>query len=87
MAVEILIPCRSCDLCLAGQYMQCKNRAGSHGGYNRPGGLYGGYAEYMHLHPNSIVHRVRGDIPAEIGPCTTRWVVALGAAVRRGAPR
>jgi threonine dehydrogenase-like Zn-dependent dehydrogenase len=69
VAVEILIPCRSCDLCLAGQYMQCKNRAGSHGGYNPPErglGLYGGYAEYMHLHPNSIVHPVRGDIPAEI---------------------
>ena len=61
--MEILIPCRCCDLCLAGQYMQCKNRAGSHGGYNPPArglGLYGGYAEYMHLHPNSIVHPVRG---------------------------
>jgi threonine dehydrogenase-like Zn-dependent dehydrogenase len=81
VAVEILIPCRSCDLCLAGQYMQCKNRAGSHGGYNPPErglGLYGGYAEYMHLHPNSIVHRVRGDIPAEIAVMYN----PLGAGVR-----
>jgi threonine dehydrogenase-like Zn-dependent dehydrogenase len=81
VAVEILIPCRSCDLCLAGQYMQCKNKAGSHGGYNPPErglGLYGGYAEYMHLHPDSIVHRVRGDIPAEIAVMYN----PLGAGVR-----
>src|ERR1700743_38190 len=95
VAVEILIPCRSCDLCLAGQYMQCKNRAGSHGGYTPPErglGLYGGYAEYMHLHPNSIVHPMRADIPAEIAVmfnplgAGVRWAlqygrVPLGAAV------
>jgi len=81
VAVEILIPCRSCDLCLAGQYMQCKSRPGSHGGYNPPErglGLYGGFAEYMHLHPNSIVHPMRGDIPAEIAVMFN----PLGAGVR-----
>jgi threonine dehydrogenase-like Zn-dependent dehydrogenase len=81
VAVEILIPCRSCDLCLAGQYMQCKSRPGSHGGYNPPErglGLYGGYAEYMHLHPNSIVHQVRADIPAQIAVMYN----PLGAGVR-----
>jgi threonine dehydrogenase-like Zn-dependent dehydrogenase len=81
VAVEILIPCRSCDLCLAGQYMQCKSRPGSHGGYNPPErglGLYGGYAEYMHLHPNSIVHPVRADIPAQIAVMYN----PLGAGVR-----
>jgi threonine dehydrogenase-like Zn-dependent dehydrogenase len=79
--VEILIPCRSCDLCLAGQYMQCKNKAGSHGGSQPAGrglGLWGGYAEYMHLHPNSIVHKMRGDIPAEIAVMYN----PLGAGVR-----
>jgi threonine dehydrogenase-like Zn-dependent dehydrogenase len=81
VAIEILIPCRSCDLCLAGKYMSCKNRAGSHGGYNPPErglGLWGGYAEYMHLHPNSIVHPVRGDLPAEIAVMFN----PLGAGVR-----
>jgi len=81
VAVEILIPCRSCDLCLAGRYMQCKNRAGSHGGYNPPErglGLWGGYAEYMHLHPNSIVHPMRADLPAEIAVMFN----PLGAGVR-----
>jgi threonine dehydrogenase-like Zn-dependent dehydrogenase len=81
VAVEILIPCRSCDLCLAGQYMQCKAKVGTHGGYNPPErglGLYGGYAEYMHLHPNSIVHPVRKDLPAEIAVMFN----PLGAGVR-----
>jgi threonine dehydrogenase-like Zn-dependent dehydrogenase len=81
VAVEILIPCRSCDLCLAGQYMQCKNRPGSHGGYNPPErglGLWGGYAEYMHLHPNTIVHPVSNELPAEIAVMYN----PLGAGVR-----
>src|SRR5579875_93867 len=87
VAVEILIPCRSCDLCLAGRYMSCKNRIGSHGGSNPPErglGLWGGYAEYIHLHPNSILHTVRADIPAEIAVmfnplgAGVRWAVHLG---------
>jgi len=81
VAVEILIPCRSCDRCLAGRYMNCKNRIGSHGGFNPPeraSVLSGGYAEYMHLHPNSIVHPIRNDIPAEIAVMYN----PLGAGVR-----
>ena len=65
-----------------GSYMNCKNRIGSHGGYNPPerglGLLTGGYAEYMHLHPNSIVHPMRSDIPAEIAVMYN----PLGAGVR-----
>jgi threonine dehydrogenase-like Zn-dependent dehydrogenase len=89
VAVEILIPCRSCDLCLAGRYMSCKNRIGSHGGSNPPErglGLWGGYSEYIHLHPNSILHKMRNDIPAEIAVmfnplgAGVRWAVHLGGA-------
>jgi threonine dehydrogenase-like Zn-dependent dehydrogenase len=87
VAVEILIPCRSCDLCLSGRYMSCRNRIGSHGGGNPPErglGLWGGYSEYIHLHPNSILHKVRADIPAEIAVmfnplgAGVRWAVHLG---------
>jgi threonine dehydrogenase-like Zn-dependent dehydrogenase len=86
VAVEILIPCRACDLCLAGRYMSCRNRIGSHGGSNpeRGLGLWGGFAEYIHLHPNSILHKVRADIPAEIAVmfnplgAGVRWGVHLG---------
>src|SRR6266851_4707275 len=31
VALEILVPCRSCDLCLTGRYMSCRNRHGSYG--------------------------------------------------------
>jgi threonine dehydrogenase-like Zn-dependent dehydrogenase len=87
VAVEILIPCRSCDLCLAGRYMSCRYRIGSHGGGNPPErglGPWGGFSEYIHLHPNSILHKVRGDIPAEIAVmfnplgAGVRWAVHLG---------
>jgi threonine dehydrogenase-like Zn-dependent dehydrogenase len=81
VAVEILIPCRSCARCLAGNYMNCKNRVGSHGGGNPParqGKLTGGYAEYIDLHPNSIVHPIQKDIPAEIAVMYN----PLGAGVR-----
>jgi threonine dehydrogenase-like Zn-dependent dehydrogenase len=87
VALEILIPCRSCDLCLTGRYMACKNRQGSYGGYN-PGEprLNGGFAEYIHLHPNSILHPISADIPAEIAVmynplgAGVRWAVHLGGA-------
>src|SRR5260370_12139067 len=87
VAVEILIPCRSCDLCLAGRYMSCRNRIGSHGGSqpaSRGLGPWGGFAEYIHLHPNAILHKVRGDIPAEVAVmfnplgAGVRWAVHLG---------
>ena len=87
VAVEILIPCRSCDLCLAGRYMSCRNRIGSHGGSQptaRGLGPWGGFAEYIHLHPNAILHKVRGDIPAEVAVmfnplgAGVRWAVHLG---------
>ncbi len=87
VAVEILIPCRSCDLCLAGRYMSCRNRIGSHGGSNPPErglGPWGGFSEYIHLHPNSILHTVRPDIPAEVAVmfnplgAGVRWACHLG---------
>ena len=89
VAVEILIPCRSCDLCLAGRYMSCRHRIGSHGGSNPPErglGPWGGFSEYIHLHPNAILHKVRGDIPAEVAVmfnplgAGVRWAVHLGGA-------
>jgi threonine dehydrogenase-like Zn-dependent dehydrogenase len=87
VAVEILIPCRSCAACLAGRYMSCRNRIGSHGGSNpqeRGLGPWGGFSEYIHLHPNAILHKVRGDIPAEVAVmfnplgAGVRWAVHLG---------
>ena len=87
VAVEILIPRRACDRCLAGRYMSCRNRIGSHGGSNPPErglGPWGGFSEYIHLHPNAILHKVRPDIPAEVAVmfnplgAGVRWAAHLG---------
>jgi threonine dehydrogenase-like Zn-dependent dehydrogenase len=86
VAVEIPVPCRHCDRCLAGRYLACRRPHASHGytSASQAPGLWGGFAEYMYLHPNSILHRVRPDIPAEVAVmfnplgAGVRWAVHLG---------
>ena len=60
VAVETLIPCGHCRACIDGQYQRCRGR-GTMFGYayvplSRSPGLWGAYADYMYLDPNSIVH-------------------------------
>jgi threonine dehydrogenase-like Zn-dependent dehydrogenase len=92
VAVEILIPCRSCDLCLTGNYQACRNRMGAYSGrtaLDKPPALWGGYAEYLYLHPNAILHKVNKDIPADVAVmfnplgAGVRWALHLGG-VRLG---
>jgi threonine dehydrogenase-like Zn-dependent dehydrogenase len=86
VALEIIIPCRVCDLCLMGRYLSCRNKQGSHGysPVDRAPGIWGGHAEYVYLHPNSIVHKIRSDIPADVAVmfnplgAGVRWAVHLG---------
>lgn len=88
VALEILIPCRTCGNCLTGHYMSCRNMRGSYG--SRPpateSGLCGGYAEYLYLHPDAILHKMRRDIPAEVAVmfnplgAGVRWTCHLGGA-------
>ncbi|MGH8981551.1 MAG: zinc-dependent alcohol dehydrogenase [Acidimicrobiales bacterium] len=68
VAIEIIIPCHTCDLCLTGRYQACRNRRGGHGvtPIEKEPSLWGGLADYIYLHPDSIVHKMRKDIPAEI---------------------
>jgi threonine dehydrogenase-like Zn-dependent dehydrogenase len=92
VAVEILIPCRSCDLCLTGNYQACRNKPGAYSGrtpLDKAPTLWGGYAEYLYLHPNAILHKVRNDVPADVAVmfnplgAGVRWAVHLGG-VRLG---
>jgi len=88
VALEILVPCRSCDLCLTGRYQACPNRGGTYGysPVTKEPSLWGGFSELVYLHPNAILHRVRGDIPAEIAVmfnplgAGVRWTCHLGGA-------
>jgi threonine dehydrogenase-like Zn-dependent dehydrogenase len=91
VALEILVPCRACGHCLDGRYMSCPNRTISHGytPLDRAPGLWGGFAEYIYLHPNAILHKVRADIPTEVAAlfnplgAGVRWAGDLGG-VRLG---
>ncbi|MDR7417164.1 MAG: alcohol dehydrogenase catalytic domain-containing protein [Armatimonadota bacterium] len=87
VAVEIIVPCRFCELCLTGRYMFCRNRPGGYGGntpITRDPPLWGGYAEYLYLHPNAILHKVDKTLPADVAVmfnplgAGVRWVLHLG---------
>jgi threonine dehydrogenase-like Zn-dependent dehydrogenase len=66
IVVEEYLPCGTCRACLAGAYQMC--RVPRYGGksINSGSGLYGGYSDYLYLHPQAIVHKVAEDIPAEL---------------------
>lgn len=80
VAVEIIVPCRSCELCLVGRYMSCRNKRGSYGAsrISAVPDLFGGFAEYLYIHPDAILHKVDGDVPLD----EAAMFNSLGAGVR-----
>lgn len=63
VVLEEYLPCGHCDLCRTTQFRFCKetDSRGSGIRYGTTGidiepGLWGGYAQYMYLHPRSILH-------------------------------
>tara|TARA_B100000586_G_scaffold253279_1_gene213834 strand:- start:1543 stop:2640 length:1098 start_codon:yes stop_codon:yes gene_type:complete len=66
VAIETMVSCRHCGPCLGGAYHLCDNRKiYSYIPLTEEPGLWGGYSQYMYLHPNSIVHRMDSTLPAE----------------------
>jgi threonine dehydrogenase-like Zn-dependent dehydrogenase len=66
VAVETMLSCRFCPACLAGSYHLCRaRRIYSYVPLAEPPGLWGAYAEYMYLAPNSVLHRVDPRLPPE----------------------
>lgn len=86
VAVEIMRPCRQCDVCLMGRYQSCPNGDGGYGvtPLAREPGLWGGFADYLYLHPQAILHKMDRDIPPEIAVmfnplgAGVRWAVEYG---------
>ena len=76
----------ACDYCLTGRYMSCPNRDGAYGmtPLSREPALWGGFADYLYLHPWAILHKVRRDLPPEIAVmfnplgAGVRWAAMLG---------
>ncbi len=87
VVVEHLFGCGFCRMCLIGEYRFCEEHPG-YGGPVKctlPPYLWGGYGQYMYLAPNSRVHRISKDLPAEAAAMTCanigngiRWVRTKG---------
>ena len=85
VAVEVLQSCRACDACLAEEYTRCKRHglADMYGfiDVDRAPGLWGGYAEYQYLAPDSMVL----SLPDNLDPILATLFNPLGAGIRWGA--
>ncbi len=84
VAVETMLSCRHCQPCLLGSYHLCDHRRiYSYIPLTDAPGLWGAYAQYMYLHPNSVVHRVDPTLPPELAVMFNplgagfRWAVEM----------
>ena len=67
ICLEEYVPCGACEYCRSDDYRFC----GTRGGEIRYGGasvdlwpsLWGGYSQYLYIHPNAIVHKMPSNIP------------------------
>lgn len=74
IVVEESIPCNYCRLCRTGRYHMCDPM---HPGEGMRYGMmpvsvapsiWGGFGQYMYIHPNSAVHKMSTGIPIEHAP-------------------
>jgi alcohol dehydrogenase len=82
VAVEVFLSCGACDACAAGDTRRCA-RHGLRDMYgfvpvSTAPGLWGGYAQYQYLAPDSVVHRV----PDALEPAVATIFNPLGAGIR-----
>jgi len=85
VAVEVFQSCRTCDQCVAGDYRHCSaHGVGDTYGFipvDRIPSLWGGYAQYQYLGPDSKLLKV----PETLDPVTATLFNPLGAGIRWGA--
>ncbi len=84
VAVEVFLSCRACASCRGGEYRRCaRHGLGDMYGLvpvDRQPGLWGGYAEYQYLAPDSMLL----PVPAAIDSVTATLFNPLGAGIRWG---
>ncbi len=84
VALEPHLSCGLCPTCLGGRYHLCKSvRTVGFQSYgflprNHGHGLWGGYAEYIHLHPRTLLHK----LPPRLSPNLATLYQALAGGVR-----
>lgn len=73
VALEEYVPCGACKWCRSRDFRFCPQTDVAGPGprlwYGSTGldiwpGLWGGYSQYMYVHPNAVVHRMPSHIPA-----------------------
>lgn len=74
IALEEYLPCGQCALCRSGEFRLCAEteRRGAEKTVLRygtspiamPPSLWGGFSEYLYMHPHSVIHRVNDTVPA-----------------------
>lgn len=78
--VEHYVGCMHCQWCHAGEYRHCENtdwrtnpdaRRYGYTSADNPGHLWGGFAQYMYLPWNSVLHRVPDSVSAELAGIAT----------------
>jgi alcohol dehydrogenase len=82
VAVEVFLSCDTCEACRAGTYRRCA-RHGLRDMYgfvpaDRAPGLWGGYAQYQYLAPDSLLL----PVPDSLDPVTATLFNPLGAGIR-----
>ena len=91
--LERWIPCGHCDHCYNGNYRFClRSVDGSplfYGGSptTLTPSLWGGFADYLYLHPDSVIYPVSKKIPAEVYPLFTPIGNGISWATRSGGAR
>jgi threonine dehydrogenase-like Zn-dependent dehydrogenase len=85
--VEAPVPCRRCEYCSSGSFNLCPEHLSIGGtSIDVAPSLYGGYAEYLYLHPNSTLHRIAPSVPLDIATfynalaCGVSWASLEGGA-------
>jgi alcohol dehydrogenase len=87
VVVEYAFGCGLCEACLSGDYRICEKKYsyGSMISCQDPPHLFGGYSEYLYIHPRAMVHRIGDGISPEVGVliCAVlgnalRWLGEIG---------
>lgn len=79
--IEYSFGCGMCLPCLSGSYNLCEEgyAYGSLISCKHPPHLFGGYSEYVYLHPRAMVHKIGEEISPEVGVLIC---AVLGNAIR-----